>query len=257
MGNLELLAVYAALDEWRHWLKGAKHPFLVWSDHRNLTYIRTAKRVSDRQARWAQSFSRFNFTLSYRPGSRNCRADALSHLHPGSQPVCNAPQTILPPSRVVGVVTWAIDSAVRAAQRHHPDHGNGPPQLPICPPFCSFPRVGALQPVLLSPRCFPDLVVPPPSFLVVTVCARSKTTHHPPAGLLLHVPLDFVTGLPVSRGNTVRTLSPTMAPNSSPGCGRPSAGELGPRSAAHPGTIRRQMARPNGPTSASRQRCVV
>ena len=44
-----------------------------------------------------------------------------------------------------------------------------------------------------------------------TVCARSKTTHRPPVGLLRplrgrpwsHVALDFVTGLPVSRGNTV------------------------------------------------------
>lgn len=33
IGNRELLAVKAALEEWRHWLDGAEQPFLVWTDH--------------------------------------------------------------------------------------------------------------------------------------------------------------------------------------------------------------------------------
>ncbi|KAK3512381.1 hypothetical protein QTP70_007448 [Hemibagrus guttatus] len=48
-GNRELLAIKAALDEWRHWLEGARHPF----HHRNLQYLRGAKRLNPRQARWA------------------------------------------------------------------------------------------------------------------------------------------------------------------------------------------------------------
>ncbi|KAI2650240.1 Transposon Tf2-6 polyprotein [Labeo rohita] len=39
IGNRELLAVKMALEEWRHWLEGAKFPFLIWTDHQNLTYI--------------------------------------------------------------------------------------------------------------------------------------------------------------------------------------------------------------------------
>ena len=35
----ELLAVKMALEEWRHWLEGAQHLFLVWTDHRNLEYL--------------------------------------------------------------------------------------------------------------------------------------------------------------------------------------------------------------------------
>ena len=77
VGNRELLAVHAALEEWRHWLEGAQQPVLIWTDHKNLTYIRDAKRLG-RQARWALMFSRFNFTLTYRPGSKNVRADACS-----------------------------------------------------------------------------------------------------------------------------------------------------------------------------------
>ncbi|KAK3520955.1 hypothetical protein QTP86_002096 [Hemibagrus guttatus] len=39
IGNRELLAVKLALEEWRHWLKGVKHPFIVLTDHKNLEYL--------------------------------------------------------------------------------------------------------------------------------------------------------------------------------------------------------------------------
>ena len=35
--------MHAALEEWRHWLEGAQHPMLIWTDHKNLTFIRDAK----------------------------------------------------------------------------------------------------------------------------------------------------------------------------------------------------------------------
>ena len=38
-GDRELLAVKLALEEWRHLLEGAEHPFIVWTDHKNLAYI--------------------------------------------------------------------------------------------------------------------------------------------------------------------------------------------------------------------------
>ena len=40
-----------SLAEWRHLLEGAQHPILIWTDHKNLTYIRDAKRLGPRQAR--------------------------------------------------------------------------------------------------------------------------------------------------------------------------------------------------------------
>ncbi len=57
IGNRELLAVKLALEEWRHWLEGSGVPFTVWTDHKNLEYIKTAKRLNSRQARWALFFS--------------------------------------------------------------------------------------------------------------------------------------------------------------------------------------------------------
>jgi hypothetical protein len=64
VGERERLAVGKALKAWRHWLEGAKHPFLIWTDHRNLEYIRVARRLNPRQARWAMFFTDFVFTLS-------------------------------------------------------------------------------------------------------------------------------------------------------------------------------------------------
>ncbi|KAK3560218.1 hypothetical protein QTP86_000765 [Hemibagrus guttatus] len=51
IGNQELLAIKLALEEWRYWLEGAKHPFVVLTDHKNLEYLRAAKRLNLRQAR--------------------------------------------------------------------------------------------------------------------------------------------------------------------------------------------------------------
>ncbi len=73
IGNRELLAIKLALEEWRHWLEGAQHPFTVLTDHKNLQYLREAKRLNPRQARWALFFTRFNFTISYVQDPRTSR----------------------------------------------------------------------------------------------------------------------------------------------------------------------------------------
>lgn len=56
--------------QWRHWLEGANHHFIVWRDHKNLEYIRKAKSQNSCQTWWALFFDSFSFVFSYRPGSR-------------------------------------------------------------------------------------------------------------------------------------------------------------------------------------------
>ncbi len=80
VGDWELLLIKLALEKWRHWLEGTQQPFLIWMDHKNIEYIRTPKRLNPLQARGALFFSRSNFTLSYRPGSKNLKPDALTRL---------------------------------------------------------------------------------------------------------------------------------------------------------------------------------
>lgn len=78
--NQEFFAVVLALQEWRHWLEGTQEPFLIWTDHKNLSYLHSSRRLNSHQAYCSLFLSRFSWTLSYRPGSRNGKPDDLSPL---------------------------------------------------------------------------------------------------------------------------------------------------------------------------------
>ena len=75
-------------------------------------------------------FSRFNFCLSYRPGSKNGKPDALSRQFPDSDPA-PAPSTVLSPQCLIGAARWDIESMVRTALS-----GESGPSA--CPPNCLF-----------------------------------------------------------------------------------------------------------------------
>jgi hypothetical protein len=74
----EMLAIIRGLEDWRHFLEGARHKVEIWTDHKNLEYFRTAKKLNRRQARWSLYLSRFDFTLHHRPGRTMGKSDALS-----------------------------------------------------------------------------------------------------------------------------------------------------------------------------------
>ncbi|KAI2666212.1 Transposon Tf2-6 polyprotein [Labeo rohita] len=227
IGNRELLAVKLALEEWRHWLEGSGVPFIVWTDHKNLEYIQSAKRLNSRQARWALFFGRFDFSISYRPGSKNIKPDALSRIFDHSERP-SFPESIVPQKVFVSAVTWEIESKVRTASQ-----GVTPP--PGCPPGRLFVPEGLRSEVIRWGHCSKVACHPGvnrttflvkqrfwwpsmardirPFVLACSVCAVSKSSNRPPAGLLQplsvpsrpwsHISLDFVSGLPPSQGNTV------------------------------------------------------
>lgn len=226
VGNRELLAVNVALEEWRHWLEGASLPFLVWTDHKNLEYLRTAKRLNPRQARWALFFNRFNFTLSYRPGSKNVKPDALSRVFSPEIEETD-PVTILPPSCVVGAFTWDIETQVREALRGCAIPDGVPPNRLFVPvslrsqvihwrrssSFACHPGVRRTLSVLRQRCWWPSMEREVAEYVAACpVCARCKSFHRPAPGLLHPLPVphrpwsdiavDFVTGLPPSEGNT-------------------------------------------------------
>ncbi|CAJ0940945.1 unnamed protein product [Ranitomeya imitator] len=84
VGNRELLAMKWAFEECRHWLEGAKHRMVVLTDHKNLTYIESAKRLNPRQARY-----------------KNVKADALSRSFVPDSPGVPEPAGILKEGHVV------------------------------------------------------------------------------------------------------------------------------------------------------------
>src|SRR3981189_1494299 len=62
----------------RHYVEGAWHKFEVHTDHKNLEYFRTAKKLNRRQARWSLYLANFDFSLHHRPGRTMGKPDALS-----------------------------------------------------------------------------------------------------------------------------------------------------------------------------------
>lgn len=228
IGDRELLAVKMALEEWRHWLEGAKEPFLVWTDHKNLQYISSAKRQNSRQARWSLFFTRFNFTLSYRPGSRNTKPDALSRQFQREGRPNRKSESILPESCLVAMVTWDIEERVREATEGQPGPSSCPPNRLFVPStlrsevlqwahssrLACHPGTQRTQHALRQRFWWPTLREDAQDFVkACPVCNQNKTPRQAPAGLLQplpvphrpwsHISVDFVTGLPSSRGNTV------------------------------------------------------
>ena len=63
----ELLVVIRGLEEYRHHLEGHPHKVEIWLDYQNLTFFRTAQKLTRRQARWALFMTRFDFVLYYKP----------------------------------------------------------------------------------------------------------------------------------------------------------------------------------------------
>jgi len=74
----ELLAIIAALENWRHFLKGSPVPFTIYSDHRNLLFEKKPEKMTQRLVRWSLFLAEFNFKILYRSGSSNGKPDALS-----------------------------------------------------------------------------------------------------------------------------------------------------------------------------------
>jgi hypothetical protein len=75
---LQMLAIIRSLEQWRHYLKGARHPVEIWTDHKFLEYFRVAQKLNGRQARWSLYLSRFNFTLHHKLGQSMGKLDTLS-----------------------------------------------------------------------------------------------------------------------------------------------------------------------------------
>ncbi|KAK3522503.1 hypothetical protein QTP86_016199 [Hemibagrus guttatus] len=205
VGNRELLAIKAALEEWHHWLEGARHLF---------------------QARWALFFTRFVFTVSYRPGSKNGKADALSRQFEVPDE-SGQPDLILPATAVLAPVQWDLVEEIRWA------HANEPPPTG-CPPHKLFvqqqfrPQVmqwvheapslghpGTRRSMQLISCLFwwPSLGPDVERYVrQCSTCAQARPSCQHPEGLLLplpvpqcpwsHLSVDFLTDLPDSGGFT-------------------------------------------------------
>jgi hypothetical protein len=83
----ELMAIVLAMEHWGQYLRGVTQSVRVRTDHNNLRYFMTKKRLNGRQSRWAESLSRYDFFIEHTPGKAN-PADAPSRrpdYRPGAE----------------------------------------------------------------------------------------------------------------------------------------------------------------------------
>ncbi len=123
------------LQEWRYWLEGAQHPFMVITEHKNLEYLHSAKWLNPRQARWALFFTRFQFTITYRLEDKNLKADSLSRIHSPDEPT--SPEPILPPAVLVSPIQWDLEDQIRVSTLTKP----APPGGPEAKTYTILPKV--------------------------------------------------------------------------------------------------------------------
>ena len=73
-----MLAIIYAVKVFKHLLLEAQEKFLIRTDHNNLKYFKSARKITPQQARWAEFLQDYDFKLEHISGKANPVADLLS-----------------------------------------------------------------------------------------------------------------------------------------------------------------------------------
>src|SRR5258708_25922411 len=74
----ELLEIFKVFKNWQHFLEGSAEVIDTVTDHKNLEYFTSSKKLSRCQARWAKFLGQFNMKVRFRPGRLGSKLDALT-----------------------------------------------------------------------------------------------------------------------------------------------------------------------------------
>src|SRR5258707_6235922 len=96
--NKELLAIFEAFKNWRHFLERSAKVIDMVTDHKNLEYFMSSKKLLRHQARWAKFLAQFNMKVQFRLGPLGSKLDTLTcrwdiymegdNLEPAATNVC-------------------------------------------------------------------------------------------------------------------------------------------------------------------------
>ncbi|KAI3356936.1 hypothetical protein L3Q82_003577 [Scortum barcoo] len=193
----ELLAVVLALQEWRHWLEGAEQPFLVWTDHKNLAYLRSAKRLNPSPS----PLGPVPEQLELHRGILKPRVQEALKDHPAPNN-CPKDRLFVPSNLRSLVLQWIHTSK-----------------------FSCHPGIRRTLFLLQQRFWWPRMAQDTQEYInACSVCARGKSSHRAPAGFLKplpiphrpwsHIAVDFVSGLPPSQVRRRTRLFPPSKPTS-------------------------------------------
>ena len=97
-----MLSVIHSLEQWCHYLEGAKHKFKIWNDHANLQWFMKRQDLNQHQVHWAQYLSHFSFKWTHKARSTMGKADALSCCEDHAVSVAddNKGMMVIPPEQI-------------------------------------------------------------------------------------------------------------------------------------------------------------
>ncbi len=74
----EFLGVVKVLEHWCPYLIWTDQLFVIETDHENLTYWKSPRKLTGRMVRWHEKLQDYNFKILHIPGKMNTPANALS-----------------------------------------------------------------------------------------------------------------------------------------------------------------------------------
>ena len=101
----EFLAVIKAIQNWRAHLIWTEKPFIIETDHKNLTYWKEPKKLVGRTACWHKKLQDYNFKIVHVPEKDNGPADTLSRMHQDEERKEPKLTSLLPPDAFLNVFT--------------------------------------------------------------------------------------------------------------------------------------------------------
>jgi hypothetical protein len=113
-----------------------KKPFIIKTDHKNLTYWKSPKKLLGRTTRWYKKLQDYNFRILHIPGKANMPADALSRLNSSevTEPIKEV--ALIPPVAFLNIfgpdsVDLVESRIVESQQRHRKTLKQWAETLPI------------------------------------------------------------------------------------------------------------------------------
>jgi hypothetical protein len=73
----ELLAIFDAFTQWRHYLEGSALLVNIVTDHKNLEYFATTKVLTRRHVQWSEFLCHFNMVIRFQPGKLGGKPNVL------------------------------------------------------------------------------------------------------------------------------------------------------------------------------------
>jgi len=121
----EFLGALKALIHWWPYLIWTKDPFIIKTDHENLTYWKSPKKLNRRTARWHKKLQDYNFKITHIAGKVNTPADALSRPNGADIPSNDWEMALLPPDLFIKIADTdsnnSLESEIIRMQNEHTD----------------------------------------------------------------------------------------------------------------------------------------